>query len=351
MTVRKPRTRGLQGGATVESGQLSRRRQTPGRRARTGALLVTGLVVMALTSGAAGGCGRPAEQRAITLGLIPIEDTLPFWVAERQGYFREEGVAVNLMTFASAAERDAALTAGEVDGAVADLVAVALLHAGGTRVGVVSLTLGADGREGRIAILSPPGTALAVDDLRGREIALSPNSLIEFTVTRLLQRRGFRPEEIRTMAVAKIPVRFELLMAGKVTAAALPDPFAALAQKRGAHLVVDDTAENISQAVVIFRRAVLEERAKDVEKVMRAYARAVADINADPARFADLLTEKAGVPKEVLDWYRSLHFPGLVLPTRAQVEDALNWLGEKGLLAQPLRYEDLIDGRFVGDGR
>lgn len=305
--------------------------------------------MVALVGATLAGCARPPAPPALTLGLIPIEDTLPFWVAERQGYFKQEGVTVNLKTFASAAERDAALTAGEIDGAVADLVAVALLHAGGTRVGVVSLTLGAKGTEGRIAILSPPGTTLTVDDLRGKEIAVSPNSLIEYTVTRLLRNRGFRADEIKTMAVAKIPVRFELLMAGKVPAAALPDPFAALAEKRGAHLVVDDTADNISQAVVLFRSSVLEEKAEQVKKAMRAYARAVADINADPMAFSNLLTEKAGVPKEVLDWYRTLNFPGLVLPTRTQVEDALNWLGEKGLLKQPLRYEDLIDGRFAAE--
>lgn len=305
------------------------------------------LLVMVLLGTAGAGCARPPAGQPLTLGLIPIEDTLPFWVAERQGYFGQEGVSVTLKTFASAAERDAALTAGEIDGAVADLVAVALLHSGETPVGVVSLTLGARGSEGRVAILSPPGTALSVDDLRGKEIALSPNSVIEYTVTRLLEKRGFRPDEVKTLAVAKIPVRFELLMAGKVAAAALPDPFAALAEKRGAHVVLDDTADNISQAVVLFRKKVLEERAEQVDRVMRAYARAVADINADPMAFADLLSQKAGVPGEVLDAYRSLQFPGLVLPGRDRVEDALDWLGEKGLLKQPLRYEDLVDPRFA----
>lgn len=323
----------------------------PGRGGRTRGPALAALVVALVLLPGMAGCARSPGPSPVTLGLIPIEDTLPFWVAEQQGYFRQEGVAVRLETFASAAERDAALSAGEIDGAVADLVAVGLLGAGGTPVKVVSLTLGARGTEGRVAILSPPGTSLTVGDLRGKEIALSPNSLIEFTVTRLLEKHGFRPDEIRTTAVAKIPVRFELLMAGKVAAAALPDPFAALAQKRGAHLVVDDTAENISQAVVIFRDKVVREREEQVRKVMRAYARAVNDINADPMRFADLLTEKAGVPAEVLDWYRTLSFPGLVLPTRGQVEDALDWLGEKGLLKQPLRYEDLVDGRFVGESR
>lgn len=295
----------------------------------------------------AAGCGGKSD-REVTLGLLPIEDTLPFWVAARQGYFDQEGVRVNLKPFSSAAERDAALTAGEIDGAVADVVAAALLRTGGVPVGVVSLTLGAEGREGRIAILSPPGNELTVEGLRGVEIALSPHSVIEYTVDRLLARRGFAPADIKKVAVPKIPIRCELLLAGKVSAAALPDPFAALAQKRGAHLVLDDVGDNVSQAVVLFRGQVLRERGEAVERVLRAYARAVEDINADPLAYRDLLTQKAGVPEEVLDMYRDLHFPGLKLPTRAQVEDALAWLGEKGLLKQPLRYEDLIDARFVG---
>ncbi|HHY96372.1 MAG TPA: ABC transporter substrate-binding protein, partial [Firmicutes bacterium] len=221
-----------------------------GRGTRTAvvALLLVGSVLMGTLVAGLGGC-RPApvtsgpvpDGQQIAMALIPIEDTLPFWVADQKGYFREEGVKVTLKTFASATERDAALTAGEVDGAVADLVATALLCAGGTRVTITSLTLGAEGREGRIAVLSPPGSPLKkVEDLRGAEIAVSPNSLIEYTVSRLLEKHGVAPTEVKMVSVPKIPVRFELLMAGKLAAAGLPDPFAALAQKKGAQLIVDD---------------------------------------------------------------------------------------------------------------
>lgn len=315
--------------------------------------VISALVLVAMMLASGTGCGgsraTPENTPRLTVGLIPIEDTLPFWVAERKGYFREEGVEVVLKTFSSAAERDAALTAGQIDGAVADLVAVALLHASGTPVQVTSLTLGAEGREGRIAILAPPGSRLTVDGLRGQEIAVSPHSLIEYTVTRLLERRGFQAGDIKLTSIPKIPVRYELLMNGKTPAAALPDPFAALAEKKGAHLVVDDVEDNISQAVVLFRRQVLSERQDAVGRAMRAYGRAVEDINRDASAFRDLLTDKAGVPAEVLDMYARLHFPGLKLPTRTQVEDTLAWVTEKGLLKEPLRYEDLVDARFAGE--
>jgi len=48
-------------------------------------------------------------------------------------------------------------------------------------------------------------------------------------------------------------VRFELLMAGKLKAAALPEPFLTLAKQSGATIVADDTTakSNLSQTVLV----------------------------------------------------------------------------------------------------
>ena len=66
----------------------------------------------------------PKENDEVTLriGVLPVIDTLPLYVAESEGLFEREGINVELVEFSSAMERDAAFTAGSIDGYFGDLV-------------------------------------------------------------------------------------------------------------------------------------------------------------------------------------------------------------------------------------
>jgi len=61
------------------------------------------------------GCTGNADEK-MKIGLLPIVDALPFFVAEEKGYFQAEGLDVEFIQFASALERDGAVQAGEIDG-------------------------------------------------------------------------------------------------------------------------------------------------------------------------------------------------------------------------------------------
>ena len=51
----------------------------------------------------------------IRIGLLPIIDSVPFYAAEADGLFEEQGLNVQLETFSSAAERNVALQTGAID--------------------------------------------------------------------------------------------------------------------------------------------------------------------------------------------------------------------------------------------
>ncbi|MDI6709427.1 MAG: MetQ/NlpA family ABC transporter substrate-binding protein [Thermoanaerobacterales bacterium] len=288
----------------------------------------------------------------LRLGMLPIQDNLPFWVAERKGYFADEGLQVELIGFPSAMERDSALAAGQIDGALGDILAVAQLNNGGTKVRIVSVGQGATAEEGRFAILASPKSSISsVDQLKNVPIGCSLKTINEYVVDQLLTGAGLKPEEIKKNQMPKIPLRLEALLNGTLQAAVLPDPIAALAEVKGARLILDDTRENITQTVIYFREPVLEQNLEGVQRLMRAYARAVEDIQAGPSAFNDLLAEKARVPQEVLS--SSAHgmqvlFSPPQLPTEDQVRRVLDWMSANGLLDRPLGYQDLVDGRVLG---
>ncbi|MFZ5647412.1 MAG: ABC transporter substrate-binding protein [Bacillota bacterium] len=299
-------------------------------------VVLTFLIIIAVA-----GCGGRKEEK-IRIGLLPIVDSLPFYVASEKGYFQEEGLSVQLINFDSAMERDSALQAGEIDGTLGDVLAVAALNNSGTAVKMVSLGLGETGKEGRFAILSSPGSGITKpEELKNVPVAISTNSIIEYVTDSLLLEYGLHPNEIKKESIPKIPVRFNLLLENKIKAACLPDPLAALAESKGAKLVVDDTSANLSQTVIYFKNDFLNKDPKAVTKFLKAYGRAAGDINQKPESFRTLLVEKARVPQEALPVFKMDHYPAPQLPDRKQVERVVKWMMDKGLLKQQFKYEDL----------
>lgn len=316
-------------------------------------VLFVGLVTTVVTGCGGGTTDDASEQsRTIKLGMLPIADNLPFWVAEERGYFSDEGVEVELVDFPSALERDSALTAKAIDGALGDIIAVAQLHDGGTPLTIVSLGQGVAAAEGRFAILAAPDSDITeLEQLKGVEIATSANSIMEYLIDTLLTDAGFAENEIAKILIPKIPVRLDSLLSGTIEAAILPDPLAALAEIRGARLILEDTkTDNVSQTVIYFREDVLRENTDEVRAVMRAYARAVEDIMDDPEAFSDILAEKARVPVEVLestDHGMEIIFSPPAVPTEEMINPVLEWMYARDLLGSRVTYADLVDEQVL----
>ena len=305
-------------------------------------MLAAGLVL--------GGCGG-SEPAKIKLGMLPIADNLPFWVAEQKGYFKDAGLNVELIDFPSALERDSAFVAKQIDAGVGDLLAVAAMNNSGTGVKAVAIAQGIKPGENRFAVLSSPKSGITtVEQLKNQPIAMSLNSINEYITDRLLTGGGLKTEEIKKTAIPKLPVRMEALMKGTVKAATLPDPMATLAEMGGAHLIVDNSQNTVAQTVVIVRQETLDSNLSAVKKLMEAYTRAVSDIQADAGKYNDILIQKARVPKDLLTGRESslkFHFSQPELPTEGDADMVVQWMTQHNLLKSKPSYRDLVNGRVL----
>ena len=100
-----------------------------------------GLAALALVL-ALGGCApqaAPKETLSLKVGVLPIVDVLPMYVAEQEGYFKEQNLQVELVLFPSALERDSAFVAGQIDGELNDPISTALLNKDGEKAKIVRL--------------------------------------------------------------------------------------------------------------------------------------------------------------------------------------------------------------------
>lgn len=305
------------------------------------------LVVMLLGTLAA--CSGNQEPTSIRMGVLPILDALPMYVAEEQGYFAEEGIQVEFVPVSSAAERDQLMQAGQIDGMINDLVSTMIYNRDEQQITIVRFARTATESFPQYRVLAAGGTDIdSPDDLRGVPIGVSEGTVIEYTTDRLLEIAGLTPAEINTIAVPSIPDRMALLNSGELEAANLPDPLASLAIQNGARVVIDDTsAPEIGNSVISFRTAFLQENTAAVEGFLAAVERATDDINQDKGRWSDLLVERSLVPEPLLGSYAVPDFPTASVPSVTQFADVLAWTQEEGIVEGDVDYAQSVDGSLL----
>lgn len=295
------------------------------------------------------GCFAKDTPSPLRVGYHTVDDSVPFLVAAQEKLYEEKGVQVELVPFASALERDAALTAGAVDGSLSDPVSSLLLDNGRGTIKITSVCLGQKPEEGVYSILTSPKSKIdSVVQLKNVPIAVSHATFIEFVTDRMLEDAGFAPDEIKIVDVKKIPVRLQMLMTGAVEAATLPEPLSSIAESQGAKRLLADSsaAKSLSQTVIIFRTETLQKRLPDVQRFFAAYGQAVRNINADPEKYRSVFVKNGRVPADLAESYRLSTYPEPVPFSPEQFQPVLKWLQEQQLVGD-LSYDELVFRDFL----
>jgi len=304
-------------------------------------------VILVATQTSCGPQQVPVE--TLRFGILPIDKALPLYVAEQEGFFSAQGVKVELVLFSSAVERDAAMQAKQLDGQLGDLFSTALLNQGGTKVIAVRTIMNTTPETPMYTILAAPTSKIrTVNDLRGVEIGVSMNTVIEYITDKLLvECGGLSAEEFRKVEVSKIPVRLEMLATGKLEAATFPEPTASLAAGRGTRVIVDDRACPAPPSTLVFNSDALRSKRDAIKKFLVANEQAVQVIDSKPKLFSSLLVEKGLIPKDLEGAYIVPPFPGASVPSREEVNEVIGWLISKRLLTEPIPYEAMINATFL----
>ena len=292
-------------------------------------------------------CNTAEDDTPIRVGLLPIIDSVPFYLAEEEGLFEAAGLNVELITFNSALERNVALEAGAIDGQLADLIATGLINNQRHTVSIVKTTYRATNDVAMIALVAGADSGISSpSDLAGRSVGISSNSLIEYHLDLYLDGVGLARDSVEKTEVAAIPVRMELLSQGQLDAAVLPEPLITLAVNAGGEVILDDRQSRLGMSVLEFDVDYLSDNEALVKKFLDVHEDAVQLINANPDQYAYLLPEKARLPEFLVGIFQVPPFPTNDVPTEAETQQATDWLLEKELIDEPLEYAHWVDQRF-----
>jgi NitT/TauT family transport system substrate-binding protein len=271
------------------------------------------------------------------------------YVAEAEGLFEKHGVNVEFIPVASAPERDQLLAAGQADGTVNETLAVMLFNKDAVQMQAVRYALRPTEESGHFFILASGQSGITdAQGLKGVQIGVSQGTVIEYVTERLLQAEGLTKDEIKTIAVPKIPDRMALLASGELSAGVLPDPLASLAVSQGAVVVLDDSKHpEYGFSVISFRKETIDANPEAVMAFLAAVEEATELINADSSRFTTLLSDKGLVPPPLLESFKVPQFPTAGVPTEDEWNDALAWARDKEMLSADVSFGDSVNGDLL----
>ena len=290
------------------------------------------------------GCGKPEAANApkelteIHVGVMPDTDSLPIIIAQEKGFFAAEGLKVDIQQFKSAMDRDSALQSGNLDGAVSDMLAVAFAKSGGFDVKVTSST------DGSYKLIAGKGENISrVQDLTGRDVAVSKNTIIEYVTDQVLASAQLSGESINKVVIPQIPTRLEMLQNGKLAAATLPEPMASIAVHNGCKYITGSDALGINPGVMLFTAKTVADKKAELAAFYRAYNKAVAYLNeTDRNEYMDLVVAKGGFPPVAKEALVLPQYHEAALPKEKDVTDCIAWLQQKQLIKTAYTYQDLI---------
>jgi NitT/TauT family transport system substrate-binding protein len=248
-------------------------------------ILICALIVVFGFSKNASAADGGDKLTRVRMGLAARSTTsMPFFVAKERGFFREEGLDVELIVMQAIQTIQATLgNSTQFASATGSAVAAAVRGAD------IKVILAVTDQPSFDLIVQPNITS--VQQLRGKKIGTGGvGSLAEILARRILIAHNVRPEDVAILATGPSHVTYTALKAKVIDAAPLQMPLTFTAQDEGFRKLV--SAADVYRSVqggLATTKTMLTEQPELVTKVVRAMLRAMRLIKTDRKYAIDFL--------------------------------------------------------------
>lgn len=224
-----------------------------------------------------------AAEETVTVGTSNSSSDVPLFIAEKNGYFKQEGLNVKLTPFDSAARMIAPLGTGELDVAAGapsagfynalqrgvDVRIVADKGSSPKGYGYLKLLVRSD--------LYKSGKVKSFKDLKGLKIAEpAPATSTSVTLDEALKRGGLKYDDVQHVYMG-FPNHISALAGKSIDGAMTTEPSATIAMRAGDAVQLassDQVYPNQQIAVILYGGNFIVKRRDVGERFMRAYIKA-----------------------------------------------------------------------------
>jgi NitT/TauT family transport system substrate-binding protein len=248
-------------------------------------VLLVGVIMFAM---AMASCRQP-EAGPIAIGVRTANDHAPFYIADKFGYYADEGVEADVQLVPSNTEIIEAMQRGDLQVGAAPVTSAIAAIAGGTKIKIVAMTgRGSDG----LLVRADSGIE-SIHDLRGRKIATIRGSILDVPLRQALDQVGLDPDQdVALVYFNKLGDMIQALKTGQVDASSNTEPFMTDAERQGwGKILFYYTAfwPDHPCCVVFARQDLITRRPEALKKVLRAHVRAVEYANAHRRETAEII--------------------------------------------------------------
>jgi NitT/TauT family transport system substrate-binding protein len=324
-----------------------------------------GLVLAVVLAGF--GPANAQSPTAVTVGATGVTSDAPIYIADKKGYFRDEGLAVKVENFRSASDMVPHLGTGTLD-AGAGSASAGLYNAVAreVRIKIVADKASSPSGYGATKILIrkdhiDSGRYKSPADFKGMKFAMNaPGVSNTATLNAILKAAGLRYSDVETV---NMPLSDHVAALGNkaVDASASVEPAATIAIKNGFAVLVkadDEILPNHQIAVLLYSENFVTRRFDAARAFMRAYLRAVRFYNSalkdgrmigpNADEVIAILSQTTSIKDPAI--YKSITPSGMNPDGRVNIDSLaadLAFYKEQGLVEADVKIEQIVDHSFV----
>ena len=282
-------------------------------------------------------CAAAAET-LLKIGTMPAADSLLLYVGSEEKIFEKHGLNVEIIPFQSAIELGAAMRSGAIDGYFTCIINAVLQHLSGTPQTIVATTSYARPDQRHFGlVVSPRKNINSIEELQGKTVAVGKDTIVDFLLTQFLTSRNLPDTYIERQDIRSIAMRLQLLMAGQLDTALLPEPLVSTLEARGAKVLLDDTNLRMPLAVISFAKQKLTKE---------MYTQFRQALNEYPEKYKETMLKYKLLSVDAKNAYSMLNFDKKNTPCYLPTEQELNlyftWLYDRKLVSTKPLAKDIL---------
>ena len=242
---------------------------------------------------------KPGGTNTIVVGVLSWPGDGPIYIGDEKGFFRDEGIDLQIQLIESYDSRRAALIAGQIHidcNTLDQLLIYAENNVDAQVFGLSDFSTGGDGIIAKKEIKS-------LEDLRGKTVAYAEASPSEFFLRYLLKQKGIPFADLKRKPVADAQAAGTAVLAGQVDAAVTYEPWLTKSKENPRLHLLASTREfpELIPGLFIARGADLVARKNLYRGFMRAWFRSVEYFEQHPESSKTIMARRMGVSRQELD--------------------------------------------------